>query len=552
MPDLVPIRRALISVFDKSGLEPLVRALAARRVEIVSTGGTAKFIESLGIPVVPVEKLTGFPEMMDGRVKTLHPKVHGGLLAVRDNPAHARALAEHAISTIDLICISLYPFEQTVAKPGVHDEECVEQIDIGGPAMIRSAAKNHTYVTVVTDSHQYGRMLSELDHHDGATTFALRRQFAGAAYARTAAYDTAIAAWFGGREAQQHPDFPEVFRLGCPKHQELRYGENPHQRAALYRDPAFKPAPGRSSVVGAMQMHGKELSFNNLNDAAAALALVDDLAALDPARPAACVIKHANPCGAATAPDAFGVVDAALLGDPVAAYGGILACSAPIDARAAERLSHDGAFLEVVIAPSFTPEALSTLRDRWANVRLLATGNGNGRAASTATQRPRDLAFKSIVGGVLVQDRDAAAPDIESWQHRAGPEPTRERLARAAVLWTIVKHLSSNAVVLGGSPASRLETVMMYGAGAGQMDRVTSCRLACEKAAGHLGHGGDPDPIAASDAFFPFSDGPQILIDAGATMLVHPGGSKRDHETFDLCERRGVSCVTTAVRHFRH
>lgn len=561
MPDLVPIRRALISVYDKSGLEPLVRALAARRVEIVSTGGTAKFIESLGVPVVPVEKLTGFPEMMDGRVKTLHPKVHGGLLAVRDNPAHARALSEHSISTIDLVCISLYPFEQTVAKPGVHDDECIEQIDIGGPAMIRSASKNHAYLTVVTDSHQYGRLLNELDHHDGSTTLALRRHFAGAAFARTAAYDTAISAWFGAREAEHHSPFPEVFRLAYPKHQELRYGENPHQQAALYRDPAFRPGAGssggrgRSSVVGAVQLHGKELSYNNLNDAAAALALVDDLAALDTARPAACVIKHANPCGAATAVSVFDAVDAALAGDPVAAFGGILACSAPIDARTAQRLAQEGAFLEVILAPSYTPEALDTLRARWANVRLMAVPaataahhNGNG-PTSNGTEQARDVTVKSIAGGLLVQSRDSAQADTASWHHRAGPAPSPARLSAAAVLWTIVKHLSSNAVVVGG--VSEQGATLMFGAGAGQMDRVTSCRLACEKAGDRV-HTAPGGALAASDAFFPFPDGPQILIDAGVTLIAHAGGSKRDHETFDLCERRGVTCLTTGVRHFRH
>jgi phosphoribosylaminoimidazolecarboxamide formyltransferase/IMP cyclohydrolase len=551
LPDLVPIRRALISVYDKSGLEPLVRALAARRVEIVSTGGTARFIESLGVPVVPVEKLTGFPEMMDGRVKTLHPKVHGGLLAVRDNPAHARSLTEHAIAPIDLVCISLYPFEQTIAKPGVHDEECIEQIDIGGPAMIRSASKNHAYVTVVTDSHQYGRLLNELDHHDGSTTMALRRHFAGAAFARTAAYDTAISAWFGAREADQHAAFPEILRIAYPKHQELRYGENPHQQAALYRDPAFRPGRGRSSVVGAVQMHGKELSYNNLNDAAAALALVDDLAALDPSRPAACVVKHANPCGAATAPSVFDAVDAALAGDPVAAFGGILACSAAIDGRSAQRLAQDGAFLEVILAPSFTAEALDMLRARWANVRLLAVPGANGSGGTSGGERPRDITFKSIAGGALVQDRDAAHADTASWHHRAGPEAGADRLAAAAVLWTIVKHLSSNAVVVGTQ--TPVGAAMMLGAGAGQMDRVTSCRLACEKAGDRLRENGTKKAaIAASDAFFPFPDGPQILIDAGVSVIVHAGGSKRDHETFDLCERRGVTCLTTGVRHFRH
>ncbi|MBN8645541.1 MAG: bifunctional phosphoribosylaminoimidazolecarboxamide formyltransferase/IMP cyclohydrolase [Planctomycetes bacterium] len=544
MPDLVPIRRALISVSDKAGLEPLVRALASRGVEIVSTGGTARHVESLGVRVTPIESVTGFPEMMDGRVKTLHPKVHGGLLAVRDNPAHARAMSEHAIVPIDLVCISLYPFEQTVAK-GAGDEECVEQIDIGGPAMIRSAAKNHAFVTVVTDSHQYGRLMNELDHHNGSTTFALRRQFAGAAYARTAAYDTAIAAWFGAKETQGVGPFPEVFRVAFPKHQDLRYGENPHQRAALYRDPGFRAGAGHSSVVGAVQMHGKELSYNNLNDAAAALALCDDLADASPGHACACVIKHANPCGASSARSVFEAVDRALAGDPVAAFGGILAASTPIDLPAAQRLAQEGAFLEVILAPGFAPDALDVLRARWANVRLMAIpprGQRQRRAAPAPT-------FRAIQGGLLVQEPDDALPEVETWAHAAGPKPSAERLAAAAGLWTIVKHLASNAVVVGAAGGSG--GVSMLGGGAGQMDRVTSCRLSVEKAGARLREapGG---AIACSDAFFPFPDGPQVLIDAGVTMIVHAGGSKRDHETFDLCERRGVTCLTTGVRHFRH
>lgn len=558
MPDLVPIRRALLSVSDKSGLEPLVRALAARNVDIVSTGGTARYIESLGVPVTPVEKLTGFPEMMDGRVRTLHPKVHGGLLAVRDNPEHVRSMAEHQIAPIDLIVINLYPFEQTVSRAGVTEDECVEQIDIGGPAMVRSAAKNHAYVTVVTDSHQYGRLLNELDHHRGGTTLALRRHFAGAAYARTAAYDAAIAGWFGSREAQPVDHLPEVFRVAFPKHQELRYGENPHQRAAVYRDPAFKGGAGSgSSVLSAVQLHGKELSYNNINDAAAALAVVDDLAAMSPSRPAACVIKHANPCGAATGSSPLGAIDSALRGDALAAFGGILACSAPIDAAAAERLGQPGAFLEVILAPSFSQPALDILRAKWAHVRLLATGagmpvggNANGGGASGKTALP-SLVFRSIIGGMLVQDRDHGAVDIGAWHHRAGPVPTDDRLGAAAALWVVVKHLSSNAVAVGGSDPEQPGSVLLLGAGAGQMDRVTSCRLACEKSA-ERARAVPGGAIAVSDAFFPFPDGPQLLIDAGVTLIVHTGGSKRDHETFDLCERRGVSCVTTGVRHFRH
>ncbi len=554
MTDLVPIRRALVSVSDKSGLEPLVRALAARGVDIVSTGGTAKFLGSLGVPATPVESITGFPEMMDGRLKTLHPRVHGGLLGVRDNPAHARAMQEHQIPPIDLVVINLYPFEQTIAQPGATEAQCVEQIDIGGPAMVRSAAKNHRFVAVLTDPHQYPRLLQELDHYNGATTLALRRQFAGAAYARTAAYDSAIAAWFGGREVENHAAFAEVFRVAYPKATDLRYGENPHQSAAVYRDPAWRSAPGSTSIVGATQLHGKELSYNNLNDGAAALALVDDLSAAFPAGATACVVKHANPCGAATGADVSAAVAAALEGDPVAAYGGILACNAPIDAPGAQRLAQPGTFLEVIIAPAFTPEALGILRERSANVRLLATGVGPGRLGATngagngphASSTSR-VTFRSINGGALVQEVDRAVPDAAAWEQRTGNPPPAGELDCAKLAWVCVKHLASNAVAIAGRCSDHAGAIMLVGAGAGQMDRVTSCRLAVEKAGGRA-----RGASAASDAFFPFPDGPGVLIDAGVTVIVHTGGSKRDHETFELCERRGVSCFTTGVRHFRH
>lgn len=548
--DLVPIRRALISVSDKTGLEPLVRALAARNVEIVSTGGTARAIEALGVPAVPVERLTGFPEMMDGRLKTLHPRVHGGLLAVRDDPAHARAMSEHHIAPIDLVCINLYPFEQTVTAPGATETHIVEQIDIGGPAMVRSAAKNHAFVAVVTGSHQYQRLITELEHHQGATTLVLRRELAAAAFARTAAYDSAIAAWFGAPGPSGASDMPEVLRLAYPKHLELRYGENPHQHAALYRDPSWKQpgnGAGASSVVWSTQLHGKELSYNNINDAAAALALCDDLAMLAPERVSSCVIKHANPCGAASAIDAYDAVDGTLTGDPLAAYGGILACSAPIDVNAARRLTGEGVFLEVILAPSFAPGALDILRERWSSVRLLATGH-LARPMAASTKHAAPLTVRTIPGGALAQRRDTALPDISQWQHRAGPEPSGELLGAAAFAWVCVKHLSSNAVAIAvrakDAPGAGARLI---GAGAGQMDRVTACRLACEKA-GPRARGA----VACSDAFFPFADGPQLLIDAGVSLIAHTGGSKRDHETFELCDRRAVTCLTTGLRHFRH
>ncbi|MBX3353723.1 MAG: bifunctional phosphoribosylaminoimidazolecarboxamide formyltransferase/IMP cyclohydrolase [Phycisphaeraceae bacterium] len=533
MPDLVPIRRALVSVSDKTDLIPFAKALAARGVEIISTGGTARALAEAGIAVVPIDKVTGFPEIMDGRVKTLHPKVHGALLAVREDPAHAKAMAEHAIAPIDLVCVNLYPFERVVSDPKVSQHDAIENIDIGGPSMLRSAAKNFQYVTVVPNPRHYDRIISELDANDGATTLNTRAELAAAVFARTAEYDAAIAAFLGRRAPG---GFPDALRMAFTKVEDLRYGENPHQDASLYRDPS-STGP---TIVNARQLHGKQLSYNNIADASAALELVKDLRRLDDTRIGASIIKHKNPCGAGVASTARDAVEVALKGDPVAAYGGILALNRAMDEDAARFLVQEAVFLEVIVAAEFDEGALSLLRDKWANVRLLATGE---RAGSSA----RKLDMRSIPGGMLVQDRDSRLASPEQWTHAAGPEPTAERLLQAGVVWTICKHLMSNAVAIGGVEIDRPRLVRLFGAGAGQMDRMTSCRLAVEKA-GDLAQGA----IASSDAFFPFKDGPQILIDAGVTMLVHPGGSKRDDETFSLCAERGVTCMTTGVRHFRH
>jgi len=524
-PTRVPVRRALLSVSDKAGLVEFARALHEGGAELVSTGGTARAIAEAGLPVTPVEDVTGFPEMMDGRVKTLHPKVHGGLLGVRQNPGHVQAMDEHDIGPIDLVCVSLYPFEQTIARDGVTDDEAIEQIDIGGPAMIRSGAKNHASVAVVTDPAQYGDVLDEV--RGGGTTLALRRRLAQAAFERTGAYDAAIAAYF----AKQAGDvFPDRLTLSVRTTGELRYGENPHQRAAVYRDDAFSGP----SVLHAEQLAGKPLSYNNLNDASAALGLALMLGHTGGV--GASVVKHTNPCGAATAPDAASACGLALAGDPLAAFGGILACSAPIDRATAERIAGEGSFFEVVIAPSFEDGAVGVLEARWKNCRVLAVGDARPDVGG------REVRW--LPGGALVQERDDAPPTPEAWEHRAGPAPTAEQLRHGAVLECIGRALSSNAVCLGGSDAGG---VRLYGAGAGQMDRVASCRLAIEKA-GDLVKGA----IAYSDAFFPFDDGPTLLADAGVSMIVHPGGSKRDQDTFDLCDARGIACVTTGTRHFRH
>jgi len=530
MTELAPVRRALVSVSDKSGLEAFAKALADRNVEIISTGGTARFLKDAGVMTTPVEAITGFPEIMDGRVKTLHPIIHGGLLGLTDKDEHVEAMRSHSIEPIDLVCVNLYPFEETVARESVTMEEAVEQIDIGGPSMIRSAAKNARRITVATSPAQYERIIAELDANSGATTLGLRMDLMRAAYERTSAYDAAISAYLAG--GSEEDTFPATLAPRFTKGVDLRYGENPHQKAAVYRDPACNGP----SLAHAEQLHGKELSYNNIADAAAALELAIDLKR-STGRPAACVIKHANPCGAASAPTISEAVDAAMNGDPLAAFGGIVASSDPVDAASAARLAGEGTFLEVIVAPSFEDAALETLRDRWANVRLLAVGD-----LSTADEGGVEI--KTFRGGALAQTPDVHAVDPGAWQHAAGPKPTPEQLAAAASVWVACKHLRSNAVAVGGTAGS---AAALFGGGAGQMDRVASCRIAVEKA-GERAKGA----VAASDAFFPFPDGPEILIDAGVSVIVQPGGSKRDGETFELCESRGVTCLLTGVRHFKH
>jgi len=524
---VVRITRALISVSDKAGIVDLAQALTDLGVQIISTGGTAKAIADAGIPVTGIEDVTGFPEMMDGRVKTLHPKIHGGLLARRDTQSHLDSMHEHDIAPIDLVCVNLYPFEATIAKDGVTDEEAIEQIDIGGPSMVRSAAKNHQSVAIVTDPNQYAALLESLKENDGCTTLEFRRKLAADAFTATAHYDAAISAWMNKAAS----DLPNKLTIGMTKVDELRYGENPHQAAALYR--TGQSLPG--SLINAKQLHGKPLSFNNINDASAALELARALKSTSPDQHGACVLKHTNPCGAACSNSVYDAVDGAIAGDPMAAFGGILATNTMVDLRAAERIAAEGTFFEVVIAPSFAPDALELLRSRWKNLRILEVGD----EAPCITRE-----MKWIPGGMLVQDRDLVVPDLLSWVHAAGPKPSDEVLQAAAVLEPICTALSSNAVLIGGIDNGR---VRLLGAGAGQMDRVASCLGAIRKA-------GDlcKDAIAVSDAFFPFNDGPQLLIDAGVSMIVHPGGSKRDGETFELCEKHGVTCMTTGIRHFRH
>ena len=540
------MQRALLSVSDKSGLVEFAQALAANGVEIVSTGGTAKALMAAGISVVPIEKLTGFPEMMDGRVKTLHPRVHGGLLGRRDVPEHVAAMKEHGIAPIDLVCVSLYPFANTIAKAGVTEEEAIEQIDIGGPAMIRSASKNYEFVTVVTSPDQYARVVADIAANHGATTPTLRKQLAAEAFDHTAKYDTMIAAWMARVEANVGAniganELPDTIQVALTRKAKLRYGENPHQYAALYRDMAQQDG----GIVDAHTVEGKPLSYNNILDAAAAFELVKDLVALTTRGAngiAACVVKHTNPCGAAIGANAADAFDKAYAGDPLAAYGGIVAISARLSAADATNIAKPDRFLEVVVAESFEPEAVAILAARWKNVRLLAVGSMR-RAPTNALQ------LRSVPGGVLVQERDGAVDAATEFKLTAGPAPSEALRQDAEFLAVIAKHLKSNAVCVGAQQT-------LWGAGAGQMDRVASCKHAIEKAQlklqAAIAHPTTIVVTAASDAFFPFDDGPRLLIDAGVKCLVHPGGSKRDGDTETLCKNRGVTLLVTGTRHFRH
>ncbi|MDG2423018.1 MAG: bifunctional phosphoribosylaminoimidazolecarboxamide formyltransferase/IMP cyclohydrolase [Phycisphaerales bacterium] len=528
MSDLVPVRRALLSVSDKSDLVPFAKALVKQGVELISTGGTAKALRDADVPVQDVSDVTGFPEIMDGRVKTLHPSIHGGLLARRSVSSHVEAMESHGIKPIDLACINLYPFERTVQKEGIKDMEAIEQIDIGGPSMVRSAAKNHESVCVVTSPAQYDRVISELNSNEGCTTHDLRRSLAAAAFARTARYDSAITAWMSRSTGDS---MPEAVELEATREQLLRYGENPHQNAALYIDPTSQEA----GIASAMQHSGKPLSFNNINDAAAALETCRDLH-LATGRSTAVVVKHTNPCGAAIADTPSNAFEAAHEGDPLAAYGGILAMTDSVDATTASSITGTARFLEVIIAPGFDADAISQLSSRWPNVRLL-------EVADITSQPENAWNIRSIGGGLLVQDRDRQLATPDRWQVAVGNAPDSTMSTNAIIAWTIAKHLTSNAIAIAGG--SRL-----LGVGSGQVDRVTACRLAVEKSGDSIGDCNDA--VAASDAFFPFPDGPEILLAAGIRCLVQPGGSKRDEDTLEACNRHDATCLLTGIRSFRH
>ena len=523
------VTRALLSVSDKSGLIEFARALAGYGIDLVSTGGTAKAIAAAGLKVTDVSELTGFPEMMDGRVKTLHPKVHGGLLAIRDNAEHKQAMKSHGIAPIDLLVVNLYPFEATVDK-GAGFEECIENIDIGGPAMIRAAAKNHDDVAVVVEPQDYQAVLEELAANKGATTLRLRRRLAAKAHARTAAYDAAISNWFA---AQLETDAPDYRAFGGRLIQALRYGENPHQTAAFYRIPDKRPG-----VATARQVQGRELSYNNINDTDAAY---ECIAEFDAARTAACVIvKHANPCGVAEGADLLTAYRKALACDSTSAYGGIVALNQTLDADAARAITE--IFTEVIIAPDATEEALAIVAAR-RNLRLLLAGG-------MPDPRAVGLTAKTVAGGLLVQSRDNAVVDDMTLKTVTKRAPDDAELRDLKFAFRVAKHVKSNTIVY----AKDLATV---GIGAGQMSRVDSARIAARKAqdaadelklAAPMTRGS----VVASDAFFPFADGLLVAIEAGATAVIQPGGSVRDDEVIKAADDHGVAMVFTGVRHFRH
>ncbi len=527
MGKTVKVGRALLSVFDKAGMTDFARGLSEAGVDLVSTGGTHRLISEAGLPVRDISDLTGFPEMMDGRVKTLHPKVHGGLLSVRDNPQHQASMEEHEIGPIDLVAVNLYPFEKTVASGASYDE-IIENIDIGGPAMVRSAAKNHAYVTVVVDPADYPAILEAIKA--GGIPFEMRQRLAAKAYARTAAYDSAIASWFA-REL----DFANVtYRSFAGTLSEvMRYGENPHQWAAFY-----KTGENRPGVATATQVQGKTLSYNNINDTDAAFELVSEF---DPAETAAvAIIKHANPCGVAVAGDLKTAYLKALRTDPVSAFGGIVATNREIDAETATEIVK--VFTEVIVAPSATQEAQDIIAAK-KNLRLLLTGG-------LADAKAEGLLVKSVAGGLLVQGRDNKNVDDCELKVVTMRQPTEQELIDLKLAAKVAKHVKSNAIIYVKDGATA-------GIGAGQMSRVDSARVAHRKsidAAQAAGIEGalTQGSVVASDAFFPFADGLEALVAAGATAVIQPGGSMRDDEVIAAADAAGIAMVMTGMRHFRH
>lgn len=511
------VKRALISVSDKTGVIEFARALAKLGVEIISTGGTMKALQDAGVPVIYISDVTGFPEMMDGRVKTLNPYIHGGILAVRDIPEHAAAMREHGIRPIDLVVVNLYPFRQTVAKKGVTQEEAVENIDIGGPAMVRSAAKNFKYVTVVVNPERYDAVLAELTA-GGEVSDSTRLALVREAFTHTAEYDAAISRYFSQQTGEG--EYPSTLILPFEKLQDLRYGENPHQTAAFYRDNAAS-----GGVAYARQLAGKELSFNNIVDLESAYSIVAEFSG-----PAAAIIKHTNPCGAATAETIDEAYRLAYEADPVSAYGGIVALNRPVDVATAEQLKKT--FLEAIIAPAFEADAMAAFGAK-KNVRLL-------EAALPVEDAKPDYDIKTVSGGILVQSSDKNDAPVESWKNVTKRAPTALELKELELAWRVVKHVKSNAIVVARDGRT-------IGVGAGQMNRVGAADIALAQA-GASAHGA----VLSSDAFFPFRDTVDAAAKAGITAIIQPGGSVRDEESIAAADEHGIAMVFTGMRHFKH
>lgn len=517
------IRRAIISVSDKTGLTEFAIRLAARGVEICSTGGTRRHLMEAGIPSQDVAEYTGFPEMMDGRLKTLHPKIFGGILSRRDRDDDMAATAQHGIRPFELVVVNLYPFEKTIAQVGTTNEDAVEQIDIGGPSLVRAAAKNHAFVTIATAPQQYGEILEELESH-GATSLQLRRKLMAEAFAHTASYDALIAAYFG-RQWLNEP-LPELLSIPLRREYKLRYGENPHQLGGLYRVVGEDGA----NMITARQCNGKELSYNNLLDLDSALAIVRSFD-----QPAAVVIKHNNPCGAATAKQLVEAARAGMEGDPQSAFGSVLGFNRTVDHDTAEYLCSPGLFVEAIVAPDFSPAALEilTTRPKWkANVRLMAAGDMSGSVNSRE--------FRRVDGGFLVQDADIQDDPEAEWKVVSNREPTVSQWADLRFGWRLVRFVKSNAIVVCCNGA-------LLGAGAGQMSRVDSVEIAIRKAGDRI-----RGAVLASDAFFPFPDSIEQAAAAGIAAVIQPGGSKNDDQVIDACNRHGLSMILTGRRHFKH
>ncbi len=529
MTNLQPLRRALLSVSDKTGLIDLGRALVARGVVLLSTGGTAKALRDAGLDVTDVADVTGFPEMMDGRVKTLHPKVHGGLLALRDDADHVQAMTDHGIAAIDLLVVNLYPFEATVAKGAGYDD-CIENIDIGGPAMIRAAAKNHAFVATVVDVADYDALLAELSAHDGQTTLGFRQRLAQTAYGRTAAYDAAVSTWMADAVGVE---FPRRRAFAGTLRQDLRYGENPHQTASFYAD-----GSNRAGVATAAQHQGKDLSYNNINDTDAAFELVAEFDPQD--GPAVVIVKHANPCGVARGATLREAYQKAFDCDRTSAFGGIVALNMPLDEDTA--LAIVEIFTEVVIAPGASDAARAVFAAK-KNLRLLTT---DGLPDPQVAQ----LTYRQVAGGLLVQDKDTGSVDLEDLRVVTKVRPTQAQLADLRFAWTVAKHVKSNAIVYVRDGAT-------VGVGAGQMSRLDSALIAAKKAERMAEAMGLDQPLTigsavASDAFFPFADGLMEAAAAGATCVIQPGGSMRDAEVIAAADAAGIAMVFTGMRHFRH